>query len=47
MQSTGTMEERIVPFPNIATALIMMMTYYLFMLYRIFGEAEAAGVKPP
>jgi hypothetical protein len=33
--------------PLTAPALGAMITYYLFRSYRIFGGAEAAGVKPP
>jgi len=32
--------------PQTAPAFISTMTLYLFRMYRIMGEAEAAGVKP-
>jgi hypothetical protein len=47
IKSTGKMKEGTMPVPPAAPALRAMMTYYLFRSYRIFGGAEAAGVKPP
>jgi len=41
------MKEGTMPVHPAAPALRAMMTYYLFRSYRIFGGAEAAGVKPP
>jgi len=42
------MREGTVPVPVYRPcAQVVMIPYYLFRRYRIFGGAEAVGVKPP